>query len=86
MNKLNSFVVISVADNIIKMNDTELNMLAEILAGSVGERLCNFLSFAIQDTDLMRKEIDGRTLNPKIKLSREERRRLKYLLRLSPKC
>jgi len=36
--------------------------------------------------DLMRKEIDGRTLNPKIKLSREERRRLKYLLRLSPKC
>jgi hypothetical protein len=57
MNKLNSFVVISVADNIIKMNDTELNMLAEILAGSVGERLCNFLSFAIQDTDLMRKEI-----------------------------
>ena len=57
MNKLNSFVVISVADNIIKMNDTELNMLAEILAGSVGERLCNFLSFAIQDTELMRKEI-----------------------------
>ena len=57
MNKLNSFVVVSVADNIIKMNDTELNMLAEILAGSVGERLCNFLSFAIQDTDLMRKEI-----------------------------
>ena len=57
MNKLNSFVVISVADNIIKMNDTELNMLAEILAGSVGERLCNFLSFAIQDTVLMRKEI-----------------------------
>ena len=57
MNKLNSFVVVSVADNIIKMNDTELNMLAEILAGSVGEKLCNFLSFAIQDTDLMRKEI-----------------------------
>jgi hypothetical protein len=57
MNKLNSFVVVAVADNIIKMNDTELNMLAEILAGSVGERLCNFLSFAIQDTDLMRKEI-----------------------------
>ena len=57
MNKLNSFVVVSVADNIIKMNDTEVNMLAEILAGSVGERLCNFLSFAIQDTDLMRKEI-----------------------------
>jgi hypothetical protein len=57
MNKLNSFVVVAVADNIIKMNDTELNMLAEILADSVGERLCNFLSFAIQDTDLMRKEI-----------------------------
>ena len=49
--------MVAVADNIIKMNDTELNMLAEILAGSVGERLCNFLSFAIQDTDLMRKEI-----------------------------
>ena len=42
---------------ILARKDVTRYMLAEILAGSVGERLCNFLSFAIQDTDLMRKEI-----------------------------
>jgi hypothetical protein len=57
MNKLNSFVVVSVADNIIQMNNEELNMLAELLAGSAGEKLCDLLSFAIQDAQLMRKEI-----------------------------
>jgi hypothetical protein len=57
MNKLNSFVVVSVADNIIQMNNDELNMLAELLAGSAGEKLCDLLSFAIQDAQLMRKEI-----------------------------
>ena len=57
MNKLNSFVVVSVADNIIQMNNDELNMLAELLAGSAGEKLCDLLSFAIQDVQLMRKEI-----------------------------
>lgn len=36
--------------------------------------------------DMMRKQIDGRASNPKYKLSREERKRLKYLLRLSPRC
>ena len=36
--------------------------------------------------DLIRKQIDGSTMNPKVKLTREERKRLKYLLRLSPKC
>ena len=57
MNKLNSFVVVSVADNIIQMNNDELNMLAELLAGTAGEKLCDLLSFAIQDAQLMRKEI-----------------------------
>jgi len=57
MNKLNSFVVVSVADNIIQMNNEELNMLAELLSGSAGEKLCDALSFAIQDAQLMRKEI-----------------------------
>ena len=57
MNKLNSFVMVSVADNIIQMNNDELNMLAELLAGSAGEKLCDLLSFAIQDAQLMRKEI-----------------------------
>jgi len=57
MNKLNSFVVVSVADNIIQMNNEELNMLAELLAGSAGEKLCDLLSFAIQDAQIMRKEI-----------------------------
>jgi hypothetical protein len=31
--------------------------------------------------DLMRKQIDG-----KIKLTKDERKRLKYLVRLTPKC
>jgi hypothetical protein len=55
MNKINSFVVVSVADNITKMNDAELNMLAEILAGSAGERLCDLLSFAIQDAQMSKQ-------------------------------
>jgi hypothetical protein len=55
MNKLNSFVVVSVADNITKMNDAELNMLAEILAGSAGGRLCDLLSFAIQDAQMSKQ-------------------------------
>jgi hypothetical protein len=55
MNKLNSFVVVSVANNITKMNDAELNMLAEILAGSAGERLCDLLSFAIQDAQMSKQ-------------------------------
>jgi len=55
MNKLNSFVVVSVADNITKMSDAELNMLAEILAGSAGERLCDLLSFAIQDAQMSKQ-------------------------------
>jgi hypothetical protein len=55
MNKINSFVVVSVADNITKMNAAELNMLAEILAGSAGERLCDLLSFAIQDAQMSKQ-------------------------------
>jgi len=36
--------------------------------------------------DLIRKQIDGSSSTPKFKLTREERRRLKYLLKISPKC
>ena len=36
--------------------------------------------------DLMRKQIDGSSSTPKVKLTKEERRRLRYLLKLTPKC
>lgn len=49
MNKLNDFVINSVASNIVEMSNEELQKLAQILSGSVGERLCDYLTFAIQD-------------------------------------
>lgn len=36
--------------------------------------------------DLMRKQIDSTATNPKFKLTRDEKKRLKYLVRLTPKC
>jgi hypothetical protein len=36
--------------------------------------------------DLLRKQIEGSATTPNYKLSKEERKRAKYLLRLSPKC
>jgi hypothetical protein len=36
--------------------------------------------------DLMRKQIDGTATDPKFRLSKEERKRLRYLVRLTPKC
>ena len=54
---INDFVVTSVAYNITEMSNEQLQKLATMLSGSVGESLCDYLTFAIQDTDLMRKEI-----------------------------
>lgn len=36
--------------------------------------------------DLMRKQIDGSSTDSKVKLTREEKKRLRYLVRLTPKC
>lgn len=36
--------------------------------------------------DLMRKQIDGTATDPKFRLTKEERKRLRYLVRLTPKC
>ena len=36
--------------------------------------------------DLMRKQIDGSSVDPKMKLTKEEKKRLRYLVRLTPKC
>lgn len=36
--------------------------------------------------ELLRKQVDGMATNPRFKLSREERKRVKYLLKLTPKC
>ncbi len=36
--------------------------------------------------DLMKKQIDGSSMDGKIKLTREEKKRLRYLVRLTPKC
>jgi len=55
MNKINSFVVTSVAYNITQMSNEELQKLAFILSGSVGESLCDYLTFAIQDAQMSKK-------------------------------
>ena len=55
MNKLNDFVIDSVAYNIVKMSNEELQKLAFILSGSVGESLCDYLTFAIQDAEMFKQ-------------------------------
>jgi hypothetical protein len=34
----------------------------------------------------MRKQIDGKATDPKFRLTKEEKKRLRYLIRLTPKC
>ena len=60
MEKLNYFVIGSVASNISKMNNRELQKLAEILVGSVGEKFSDYLTFAIQDEQIRKNEITER--------------------------
>ena len=55
MNKINDFVVTSVAYNITQMSYEELQKLAFILSGSVGESLCDYLTFAIQDVQMFKQ-------------------------------
>ena len=55
MNKINDFVVASVAYNITQMSNEELQKLAFILSGSVGESLCDYLTFAIQDVQMFKQ-------------------------------
>jgi uncharacterized membrane-anchored protein len=55
MSKINDFVVTSVAYNITQMSNEELQKLAFILSGSVGESLCDYLTFAIQDAEMFKQ-------------------------------
>jgi uncharacterized membrane-anchored protein len=55
MSKINDFVVTSVAYNITQMSNEELQKLAFILSGSVGESLCDYLTFAIQDAQMSKQ-------------------------------
>jgi len=58
MNKLNKFVVSSVADNINTMRDEELQALADLIIKTKnGENLCDFIAFAIQDERITKKEL-----------------------------
>ena len=58
MNKLNEFVVTSVADNINTMRDEELQALADLIIKTKnGENLCDFIAFAIQDERITKKEL-----------------------------
>jgi len=52
MVKIDDFVVLTVAHNITKMSNEELQKLASLLSGSVGESLCDYLTFAIQDAQM----------------------------------
>jgi hypothetical protein len=58
MNKLNKFVVSSVADNINAMRNDELQALADLIIKTKnGENLCDFIAFAIQDERITKKEL-----------------------------
>jgi hypothetical protein len=63
MNNINDFVVLTVAHNITKMSNEELQKLASLLSGSVGESLCDYLAFAIQDAQLyINKNVEMETI------------------------
>ena len=42
--------------SITKMSNEELQKLASLLSGSVGESLCDYLTFAIQDAQICASE------------------------------
>ena len=56
MVKIDDFVVTSVAYNITEMSNEQLQKLAFLLSGSVGENLCDYLTFAIQDAQICASE------------------------------
>jgi len=63
MVKIDDFVVLTVAHNITKMSNEELQKLASLLSGSVGESLCDYLSFAIQDAQMyINKNVEMETI------------------------
>jgi len=63
MVKINDFVVTSVAYNITEMSNEQLQKLATMLSGSVGESLCDNLSFAIQDAQMyINKNVEMETI------------------------
>jgi hypothetical protein len=50
MSGLNTFVVVSTADNIVKMTPSQLKLLAELIVDSENaNRLSDYLNYAIQD-------------------------------------
>jgi hypothetical protein len=58
MDRINSFMVVSVADNLSKMSPSELKMIAELLVDSQNaSRLSDYLSFYIQDKMLSEIEV-----------------------------
>lgn len=58
MDKINSFMVVSVADNLSKMTPTEIKMVAELLVDSKNaSRLSDYLNFYIQDKMLSEIEV-----------------------------
>jgi hypothetical protein len=56
MVKIDDFVVTSVSYNITEMSNEQLQKLAFLLSGSVGESLCDYLTFAIQDAQICASE------------------------------
>jgi len=56
MVKIDDFVITSVAYNITEMSNEQLQKLAFLLSGSVGESLCDYLTFAIQDAQICASE------------------------------
>jgi len=58
MDRINSFIAVSVADNLSKMSSSELKMVVELLVDSKNaSRLSDYLSFYIQDKMLSEIEV-----------------------------
>jgi hypothetical protein len=57
MNKLNAFLTVATADNISKMSDKEIKLLAELIAEcDNGSKLADYIAFNIMDKDYARMD------------------------------
>ncbi len=55
--KVNTLKVIRIASEINQMNSEELQILSECISKGTGEAMANYISFNLQDKDLLDIEV-----------------------------
>lgn len=58
MEKINNFVIVSIADSISKMSSSQIKLLADLLSDTKSATILNdYLNFAIQDKEYSSIEV-----------------------------